>query len=329
MQVTKGDLVIEDGFPRGSRVRTIPRSETTIKMIIVPSRHGHVTLDVLQWVRDVGIALYVIRDSQVVLASNPEVYRYAAIRRAQCLAADSPTGTEVVRYLLRLKLRRQAETIRMLDADTADWILEQIPSVGRRTIPGCRQLEGKCAQKYWAPWVDQPMSWKGPTKPRWTTFGPRRSDRSNCGRSAVSPFHALINYAYAVLEAEGTRACHVLGLDPLLGLSHRDTDKRPSMVLDLVEPIRPMVDAAVLDWVRCQTFTAKDFTESETGVMRLSRTIHEEVAELAMEVATEGYAAWEDVAAMIAATATHKNAKKPRTPLTHRNQARTRLEPTR
>jgi CRISPR-associated protein Cas1 len=56
----------------------------------------------------------------------------------------------------------------------------------------------------------------------------------------------MLNYLYALVEAEAILACQAVGLDPGLGLVHSDTRARASLALDLMEPVRPEVDDFVL-----------------------------------------------------------------------------------
>lgn len=66
-------------------------------------------------------------------------------------------------------------------------------------------------------------------------------------RLAVHPPNAVLNYLYAILEAEARLVAAELGLDPGLGVLHRDTPNRDSLASDLMEPARPLVDAFVFD----------------------------------------------------------------------------------
>jgi hypothetical protein len=81
--------------------------------------------------------------------------------------------------------------------------------------------------------------------------------------------NAILNYLYALLEAEAILACHVVGLDPGLGLVHSDTKSRASFALDLIEPVRPDVDRFVLDLLERRTFRKGEFTETADGHCRL------------------------------------------------------------
>jgi CRISPR-associated protein Cas1 len=51
---------------------------------------------------------------------------------------------------------------------------------------------------------------------------------------------------YAILESEARLAISELGLDPGIGVLHADTRTRDSLACDLMEPIRPQVDAYLL-----------------------------------------------------------------------------------
>jgi CRISPR/Cas system-associated endonuclease Cas1 len=63
----------------------------------------------------------------------------------------------------------------------------------------------------------------------WHTAGPRTSrvDR-RWPRRATTPAHALLNYAYAILETEAVIAAQATGFDPSLGLMHADV--RPAWI---------------------------------------------------------------------------------------------------
>jgi len=82
----------------------------------------------------------------------------------------------------------------------------------------------------------------------WLTFGQRHSLLSKPSpRRAINPANAMLNYLYAILEAEARIAALRMGLDPGLGLLHADQRSRDSLPCDLMEPVRPKVDAFVLE----------------------------------------------------------------------------------
>jgi len=60
-----------------------------------------------------------------------------------------------------------------------------------------------------------------------------------------------------------------LGLDPGIGVLHVDTHYRDSLACDLMEPIRPDVDAFVLNWLRREPLPRSNFFEQRDGNCRL------------------------------------------------------------
>ena len=62
---------------------------------------------------------------------------------------------------------------------------------------------------------------------------------------AADPINGMLNYGYAVLRAAVARALVAAGLMPALGIHHANRSNAFCLADDLVEPLRPMVDACV------------------------------------------------------------------------------------
>src|SRR5262249_13238664 len=128
-----------------------------------------------------------------------------------------------------------------------------------------RLLEAQAAATYWAAWAHVPLTFARRDLPRipahWRTFGARSSPLASGPRNAATPGHALLNYLYAVLETEARIALVTVGLDPGLGLLHHDQPSRDSLALDLMEAVRPHVDAWLLQLLERQVFAYNDFFE--------------------------------------------------------------------
>jgi CRISPR-associated protein Cas1 len=89
---------------------------------------------------------------------------------------------------------------------------------------------------------------------------------------AANPANAVLNYLYALLESEATLAARTVGLDPGLGVMHADQVRRDSLAADLMEPIRPRVDAYAFDLLTKRPFAARDFHETRACRARSFRT---------------------------------------------------------
>ena len=138
---------------------------------------------------------------------------------------------------------------------------------------------------YWSCLAPLPVRFSrqdvGRVPAHWLTVGTRGSPLSGGPRVAITPVNAILNYLYAILEAETRIACLTLGLDPGLGVWHADYRSRDSFVLDLMEVARPTVDQYVLHLIQTRTFTRKDVGETSRGVCRLLAPLATELAQTA------------------------------------------------
>jgi hypothetical protein len=60
------------------------------------------------------------------------------------------------------------------------------------------------------------------------------------------------------------------GYDPTIGIVHEGNDGSSTFVFDLMEPKRPKVDRAVLDFVKATVFDPADIVIRSDGVCRLN-----------------------------------------------------------
>jgi hypothetical protein len=98
-------------------------------------------------------------------------------------------------------------------------------------------------------------------------------------RNAANPLNAILNYLYALLDVETRIALIGRGLDSGLALFHADEANRQSLAEDVMESVRPHVDAFVLNLTRTRTSSAKDFAETRQGACRLSWSLAQELSQ--------------------------------------------------
>jgi CRISPR-associated endonuclease Cas1 len=141
---------------------------------------------------------------------------------------------------------------------------------------------------YFRSWRPIELKWSGqkPIPEEWRRIGPRVSPKSGTNREATHPVNAMLNYGYAFLECQVRLSIAAAGLDPYLGYFHTQWRERQALVLDLMEPLRPVIDGAVLSFVQSHTFSAGDVTLRDDGVCRLNPQLARQVAGVAARTAT-------------------------------------------
>jgi len=118
-------------------------------------------------------------------------------------------------------------------------------------------------------------------------------------RKATNPANAILNYLYAIVESEARIAALAVGCDPGIGVMHADRPYRDSLACDLMEPVRPVVDAWVLDLLESRTFRRSDFFENREGVCRIMPPLTKGFAETAPRWAAAVVPVAEDVAGLL------------------------------
>ena len=295
IRVDGNRLVIRDG-PQETRPLCLTRAEASRKLRhIIVSGHagGFVTFDALRWLRDTGVAYSQLDwDGTIVITSGPRGPDRAALRRAQALVCSGVTpqaAVAITREILRVKLEGQAAVAALIGAADASKAVGKLSGrIGRET-DGRKVLsaEASAASTYWSAWRNVSVRfarhnpqrlgpngrWRPGRSEQWLTFGARASLLTGQPLRASTPGNALLNYLYALLEAEMTVALLSVGLDPGIGMFHADVDRRSSLALDAIEAARPHVDYWLFAYLNSSAFANRDFTELPDGEVRLTHPL--------------------------------------------------------
>lgn len=113
-------------------------------------------------------------------------------------------------------------------------------------------LEGAAAATYFRALADLiPEKWK---------FNGRNR------RPPKDPVNSLLSLAYTLTAFEVRTAIYKKGLDPAPGFAHSVQEYRESLVLDIIEPLRPEADEFVLRLIR-DSLVPSDFERTPGSVM--------------------------------------------------------------
>ena len=289
ISVASGHLCIRDGVAASRRDIRLSRVNPDLKRLVIHGQAGTISLDALCWLRDTGIAFtHLNHDGVVIAMSGPGSVDDVRVRRGQAFASTHPHGVDLARSLMEAKVEGQRDILRGLGGQgVAVAALTAALDLLRTSdsIVDIRFVESRAAAMYWDAWYGVPIRFAVRDKARvpahWLTYTTRRSQISASQRKASDPINALLNYTYGILEAEAQLASVRVGCDPAMGVVHADRPNRASFACDLMEPVRPLVDAFILKLLEDRTFRADDFFETREGNCRLMPPLAKALADTA------------------------------------------------
>lgn len=305
LNVDRGALLIRDGLTHHPQARVTYRffkgDLDLPPRIVMLDGSGSLSFDVLAWLSDQSVPLMRIDwKGEVVsviggsgFAQMPERVKW------QIETRNDPTRRlEFCCELIAEKLRSSLKTLEEIVPDSSACALavtrchagiSMLASGNARSVEDVRAIEANAAAAYFNAWKGLPLiwrsRWKHPIPDAWQTIGARRSNgrgRFATNRNATHPVSAMLNYAYASLRSQIHMEAASEGYDPRRGIMHHDRDDTQAFVYDLIEPRRPIADAAVLSFVLKTAFTGADFVIRGDGVCRLAPQLARKVASLGL-----------------------------------------------
>ncbi len=110
-------------------------------------------------------------------------------------------------------------------------------------------------------------------------FTGRKNKSNSRNYNASDEINALLNYGYAILESEIRKAINGIGLDYSIGFLHEISQSRTSLVYDVQELFRWLIDVSVIQLLEEKKIKKSDFIVTENYHTRLG----EDVAKLLIE----------------------------------------------
>ncbi len=102
--------------------------------------------------------------------------------------------------------------------------------------------------------------------------------RTRSRRPPLDNVNALLSFLYTLLTHDVAAALEGVGLDPAVGYLHRDRPGRPSLALDIVEELRPVIaDRLALSMINRRQIRGDGFRTTESGAIEMSEATRKEV----------------------------------------------------
>jgi CRISP-associated protein Cas1 len=285
IRVDGNTLVLRSGFThypqRGTDQRFTPRDKALPERIIVLASSGSITIEALSWLarNQIPIVLVDWRGKVVSTFSCSIDANLDLELRAKLRALNGTEAVQLARFLIERKLAEQLLALDRFPATVSrtfarEGIRREVAILPEaQSIEEIRLIEARAAVAYFRLWTTLPIRWKGvnarPVPAEWLSIGLRSSAIGNTNRHATHPANALLNYAFAGLESQVTVAIAKSGLDLESGVLHARRPGRPALTLDLMEPLRPVAEGKVADFMQSHVFARADFLLGDDGVVRL------------------------------------------------------------
>jgi CRISPR-associated endonuclease Cas1 len=300
LRVQAGTLLVHEGlthFPQRRREhRFFPGDRALPSRIIVLDGDGSISFDVVAWLAHQRVPLIVLnwRGEVVSILGADTVGPDPQLRQVQIAALTDGRGLHLATQLIREKLIASMATLETLEQTTVrerafvtlDTALTDLRTSPPRTIEALRLVEARAALAYFRTWQTISLRWKGtgrkPVPPEWQRIGLRQSMLGKTNEHATHPINAMLNYAYAVLESQVRIAAIAAGFDPTIGYLHASYRERVALAYDLMEPLRPVVDRAMLTFTQTHTLATSDFVLTGEGICRLHPQLARTVVAMVM-----------------------------------------------
>lgn len=198
------------------------------------------------------------------------------LRKAQYAASDNVSScANIVRALLIGKVSNQRQVLARSQRDYSQDYDEATKAIMRNTIlrlakivqkllvsddvDAMRGLEGDAARMYFAAFpylmrtTIKELKWRGRTR-----------------RPPLDPMNALLSFLYTLLTHDCRSGAESVGLDPAVGFLHKVRPGRPSLALDLMEELRPILaDRLALSLINRKQVKIDDFETKDNGAVLL------------------------------------------------------------
>ncbi|AFV22397.1 CRISPR-associated protein, Cas1 family [Methanolobus psychrophilus R15] len=269
IRVSGAKLHIKDGRSSATEdpeVYVFSPKRMDIDSVIIYGQNGNLTLDAIRWLIKHNVQISILNwDGKLLTTMLPPESTNVKTKFAQYrVFEDEKARVKIAKNFIEAKFDKTLVVL--------DYLKQRYPEIDynltedfeklkkAKSIKEIMGVEGGVVYKYW-----NEFSKAIPEKYDFES----RIDSSRRATGAGDMVNAMLNYGYALLEAEGLRAINAVGLDPHVGFLHEMTTSKNSLAYDLQEPYRFLVDFAVISLIESEKMETKDFIRTENYSLRL------------------------------------------------------------
>jgi CRISPR-associated protein Cas1 len=269
VRVNNAKLHIKDGRTSATEKPeeyTFSPKRMDIDHIIIYGQNGNLTLDAVRWLIKHNVQISVLNwDGQLLTAMLPPESTNVKIKFAQYHAyEDEDTRVMLARNLIEAKFDKSKVVLDYLKQRYPEIVFDISEDIEKlNAVKSVREImgvEGGVAWKYWNEFAKAvPVEYDSCS----------RIDQYRRATGAGDKVNVMLNYGYALLEAECLRAINTAGLDSHVGFLHEMNPSKDSLDYDLQEPFRFLVDLAVINLIESEKMDNQDFIRTESYSLRL------------------------------------------------------------
>ena len=241
--------------------------------IIIDGNYGMITFEAIRWLMKHDITLITLNwNGNLLSVTLPKELNSGKLRLKQYQKSLNETEKhKIALSFLDEKIRKSLNLLSKL-SDYYDLIDKATLSSSFNRVnmkfKGSQDLliyEGNIAILYW----NELQKIFNKLSPEFN-FTNRNGRKQSWNMNASDEINALLNYGYAILESKVRVVINSVGLDPAISFLHETKDGRASLVYDIQELYRWLIDLSVIQLLEDKKIKKSDFIVTENYNIRLT-----------------------------------------------------------
>jgi len=244
---------------------------------------GHITFDAITLLTKNNVNIisinYYTNQTNYIINSMENQTKITTLKK-QVYYSDNSKSIQTAQEIIKSKIKNQIYTLKTLNKQKnniqIDTIIKQINTYlekvddinDKEELLG---LEGITSKNYWKAIKN---------------FIPEEYEFENRSKKpAKDLINAMLNYGYSILASQITNEILKSGLNPDIGILHKDLDKRHSLTYDIIEEFRQqIVDKSILSLIHNKQIKIEDYQNQEITLEKRKIIISKIIEKLETEI---------------------------------------------